>query len=149
MGGWSSQDRKDRTWRPEQEACWSHFHPPTERREQQEVQEGYGRSKPSPSNRLNLPMLQSAPSTGDQMFKYMSLWELYLIQTVSEGLVEQILAPELRPWLDGRYGLDMWRLRGRLSLPSMTAWRWVSTWLIMITFLESVVGELILSLTNS
>lgn len=78
--------------------------------------------KASPSDRLYLPKLRSAPSTGDQMFKYMSLWELLLIQTVSEGLVKQILAPELRPWLDGRYGLDMWRLRGRLSLPSMTAW---------------------------
>lgn len=58
---------------------------------------------------------------GDQMFKYMSPWELLLTQTASEGVVEQLLAPELRPWLDGRYGLDMWRLRGRLPLPSMAA----------------------------
>lgn len=40
------------------------FSSPTERREQQEVQEGYEGSKPSPRDRLHLPKLQSAPPTG-------------------------------------------------------------------------------------
>lgn len=82
---------------------------------------------PSPSDilpppRLHLPKLPSTPSIADQMLKSMSLWEMLLVQTTSKRVVKQILEPELRLWLDGRYGLDTWRLMEHLSLCSMAAW---------------------------